>query len=372
MNAGIYDTEHFETTHALIRLLDDGNNKITIFIVADLAPALKKMVQSEGIEYEWHFLQRNKLINSFIIYRYCKRNKIDILFLNTVSQHHILFGLLCIFLKKIKTVFTIHDANSLFKPQFKLGFSSALRYAGKKLLTKNVTHFATLLSSTRQYVQETFRPKQDVICIPGSFFETEGYQSTGTFLKIVVPGSVDFKRRNYDFILQLLGYLSQKNKIQIVLLGGRDENNKSILTQFKALNSDLVTIKTYDQPFIDTGEYETQLKTSDFILAPIQKYFEGESSIPEEYGVTKSSGSFFDAIRFGKPLLLSTDIIIPEEIEQQCIRYQSVEELARFFEDLNPEKKIQYHQMALSNALNFTVENTRKRLPMLFNSHINL
>jgi len=366
MNAGIYDTEHFETTHALIRLLDNGKNKITIFIVADLAPVLKKMLRSEGIEYEWHFLQRNKLINSFIIYRYCKRNKIDILFLNTVAQHHILFGFLCIFLKKIKTVLTIHGANSHFKPAVKLGLSSFLRYAGKKILTKNVTHFATLLSSTKLYVQKTFQPKQEVICIPGSFFENESYPITDTFLKIVVPGSVDFKRRNYDFVLKLLGELNIKSRIEFVLLGGIAENNKIMLTQFKAFDSDLVKIKTYDEPFIDTGEYETQLKTCDFILAPIQKFFEDESSISEEYGVTKSSGTFFDAIRYGKPLLISADISIPEELEKQCIRYHTVQDLASFLENLNFEKKLKYSQMAVSNSLNFTLENIRKALPLFF------
>jgi len=369
MNVGIYDTEHFETTYTLIRLLDNGKNKIAIFIVADLAPALKKMLKNEGIEYEWHFLQQNKFNNSGIVYKYCNRNHIDLLFLNTISQHHLLFGLLSIFLRKTKTVLTIHDSNSFFRPQLKIGLCSFLRYAGKKLLVKKMTRFATLLVSTKVYIQQTFKPKQDIVCIPGSFFENKNYkvQPTNTCLKIVVPGSIDFKRRNYHFILQLLTHLNMR-KIELVLLGGINEKNKTFLAQCKAFDSDLIKIKTYNQPFVDVEEYERQLINCDFILAPVQKFFEGESAIPEEYGVTKSSGSFFDAIRFGKPLIISADVTIPEEIEKQCIRYGSLDELIKFFADLNVEKRLQYSQISLENSMNFTLENVRKRLPPFFNN----
>jgi len=364
MNAGIYDTEHFETTYTLIRLLDYGKNKITIFIAADLFPILKKMLRNEGIEHEWHLLQRNKLINSYIVYRYCKRNKIDTLFLNTVSQHHILFGFLALFLKKIKTVLTVHDANSFFNPQFKIGLQSIFKYFGKKLLLKNVTHFVTLLSSTKLYVEKTFKPEQSVFCIPGSFFEGNSYelQSTDYFFKLVVPGAVDLKRRNYSFIVQLLSNLKAQAKIEIVLLGGMAGNDQTIVKQCKSFESELVRIKIYDQFFIEVEEYERQLSTCDFILAPIQRFFEGESSIPEEYGVTKSSGSFFDAVRFGKPMIISAELTIPEEIEKQCIRYHSVNELAAFIETLNLEKKLLYSQMSLSNSSHFTLENIRKKV----------
>lgn len=367
MNAGIYDTEHFETAYTLIKILDTGCNKITIFTTTDLAPILRKMLGNEGADYNWFFLKRNKLINSYIIYKHCRTNKIDHLFLNTVSQHHILFGILCVILKRVKTVLTIHDANSFFKPAYKMTLRSILQYLGKKLLAKKITVFATLLSSTKQYIQETFKPKQSIVCISGSFFETESYQAqhANSTLKIVIPGSVDLRRRNYNFILELLPHLNTKNRIEIVFLGGVERNNK-ILVQFKAFNSAMVKIKTYDQLFIDTEEYERQIRTCDFILAPVQKFFQGESIVPEEYGLSKSSGSFFDAVRFGKPLIIGTDITIPEEIEKQCIRYQSVYELAAFFESVNSDNKLRYNEMALSNALNFTLENIRKRLPLFF------
>jgi hypothetical protein len=369
MNAGIYDTEHFETAYTLIKILDTSCNKITIFTLTDLAPILKKMMGNDGADYNWVLLKRNKLINSYIIYKHCRVNKIDHLFLNTVSQHHILFGILCVILKKARTVLTIHDANSFFKPTYKMTLRSVLQYVGKKLLVKKVTVFATLLSSTKQYIQETFKPKQRVVCIPGSFFETESYpvQHASSTLKIVIPGSVDLRRRNYNFILELLPHLNTKNRIEIVLLGGVERNNK-ILTQFKAFNSAMVKIKTYDQLFVDTEEYEKQIRTCDFILAPIQKFFQGESITPEEYGLSKSSGSFFDAVRFGKPLIVSADIMIPKEIQKQCIRYHSVYELAAFFEGVNSDNKLQYNKMALSNALNFTLENIRKRLPLFFDN----
>src|SRR5215212_2295699 len=95
MNIVIYDTEHFETTYALIRILDTPQNKIAMFTTQKMEGVLKEMLAEKVHMYIWFISKKSSLRFVFKIYNYCKRKNVSYLFLNTVSYHHIYFGILC-------------------------------------------------------------------------------------------------------------------------------------------------------------------------------------------------------------------------------------------------------------------------------------
>src|SRR6266540_4432714 len=110
MQIVIYDTEHFETTYALIRIFDTPQNNITIFTTVEMSILLKQMLSEKAGCYSW--MIKDKRSYTFDLYKYCRRKKASHLFLNTVSYHHIFFAILCFFLRQTKSILTIHAANS--------------------------------------------------------------------------------------------------------------------------------------------------------------------------------------------------------------------------------------------------------------------
>src|SRR5215203_1179161 len=111
MKIGIYDTEHFETCFTIVKLFDITSNTITLFATQEVAIPLRCLLGDSASRYTWIILNKKSLRNGYDIYLHCKKNKIDVLLLNTVSRHHLAFGILCLFLKNVKSIVVVHDAN---------------------------------------------------------------------------------------------------------------------------------------------------------------------------------------------------------------------------------------------------------------------
>ncbi|MBB1283971.1 hypothetical protein HRH25_06265 [Flavisolibacter sp. BT320] len=241
-----------------------------------------------------------------------------------------------------------------------------MNFLGKKLLAKSVNSFSTLLTSTKTYIENKYNPTRPVGCISGSFFNGMPCPPVkdGSALVIVIPGSVDTKRRDYEQVFKLAKKWDPQNKqLEIILLGGaRDSASRSVLEQLKKLSTPALTFITYQEAHIRQEEYDRQLERCDFVYAPLQKMFAEESPLPEQYGLTKSSGCFFDAVRFGKPLLLPAEIFLPAELALQTIVHSSPEELIQFITHLTGEDLYRIQREAIKNAKQFAIENIARKL----------
>ena len=366
MNIAIYDTEHFETTYTLTRIFDTGDIAITLFVTSDVALSLTTLLGTTHSPLNWVIFEKHNVSNTTKIYNQCTKRKIDLLLLNTVSHHHFFFGILCLLLKKTRTILTIHDANSSFNPLLSFNFRTFLRFAGKKMLANAVSGYATPLSSTKEYICKNFTVQKRTVIFPGSFF-CEGLRAPRRYdgkIKIVIPGSIDSRRRDYTQLYKIATSLKgQKNEFEFILLGGtKNKEGKEIANECKRHESENVKIKTYEGEFVSQEEYDFDLSDSDFVYAPLVKLFHKESTIPEQYGLTKSSGCFFDAVRFGKPILVPEYIFVPEELRAQCIPYKSIQGLSEFLTQLNDKKREDYTNSAIQNSRCFTLTKVRKSI----------
>ncbi len=362
MNIAIYDTEHFETTYTLIRVFADESNTVAVFTTEEMAIVLRKMLGEKNSGVNWILFSSKDVANIRRIYSYCRKQRVQYLFLNTVNYHHLLFGLLALRLKPTKTIVTVHDANSFYRPKLMFHWRSIARAIGKKLLANTADAFATLLTSTKKYIQDNFAISKPIISIPGSFYEEHKLEASDEWPVIAISGSVDVKRRNYQQVFDLLEELEDV-EIEFVLLGAaKDEQGKQIINKLETWASEKLKITTYNDKFVDEEEFNKQLRRCDFVFAPLQKTFNEESTLPEEYGLTKSSGSFFDAVRFGKPLIVSSDITIPQELVGQCIFYKSAKELAAFLTTLTPEEKNLLIKKAVENSGKFALKRIQEQV----------
>lgn len=367
MKIAIYDIEHFETTYTLVRLLQPENNSITVFTTASMYPVLKDMLGSEFGQCKWVVKEDGHFSFVKMMRSYCKENGVVYIFLNTVAYHHLYFAWLCYSLPHTKSVVTVHAANSFFRPGLRLGLRNFARYVGQKLLATTATSYAVLLQSTKKYVLKKFNVCKPVYVLPGSLFEHHKNPAgnNSNVIRLVVCGSIDQYRRNYEDVFTLAYKLEgQRAMCEIVLLGAPvGTYGKNILQKCKEAKSEFVRFIYFEKKFIENDEYAAQINRSDFIFLPLEKDRKKPDERSEEYGLTVCSGTFFDAVKFGKPILIHESIYLSEEIKEQCIQYSSIFNLSELIANLSKNDLDNYKAKALLNASHFTIEKIRGQLP---------
>jgi glycosyltransferase involved in cell wall biosynthesis len=370
MDIAIYDTEHFETTYALIQIFDTPENKVAIFTTRKMKLVLTEMLKERSSKYVWVICEKSNLRFATSLYRYCRSKSVTNLFLSTVSYHHIYFGVISCFLRGTTSILTIHDANNFFRPKLSLSWRSCMQYIGKKVLYQYVSAFATLLQSTKEYIYKVYEPGKPVFVIPGGVFESEftNQKQTTPFLTLAVCGSIDEYRRDYEQVIELINELERNLVVcKVILLGAAiGEYGKTVISTCLALKLRYVAILVYTSDFVTVSEYQKQLKECHFVFQPLKKHTRKANRQPEIYGLTTCSGTFFDAIRFGKPLLVPANIYLSAELAKQCVRYFSITELCKFLKTLTRDELDDLQTQAEENSLNFTSAAIRDTLiPLL-------
>ncbi|HEV7330756.1 MAG TPA: hypothetical protein VGN63_06945 [Flavisolibacter sp.] len=367
----IYDTEHFETTYALIRIVDLEFNSITIFADKTTETVLRQMLGEHANKFTWVTRSKTDYTTALALYRYCTVHNVTVLFLNTVSHHHLLIAVTSLCLKKVNVILTVHAANSFFSPKISFSPRSILRFLGQKLLRISVSSYAALLSSIRDYIVENFKIKKNVYLLPGGVFEPDKIKSLSTDpnsqLRIVVPGSIDHYRRDYQQIFELANLLElKKQNIQLILLGTAvGTYGKNVIRQCESLILKHVQLRYYDVDFIDPVEYEHQLDSCDFIFLPLTQMCKKPGEQAEEYGRTICSGSFYDAIRFAKPILIAENIPLAPELQDQCFPFPSLPGLCEILSKMSHGEREEITTKAFRNSQRFSVTLLRKEIEPL-------
>ena len=370
MDIVIYDTQHFETTYAYIRLFDHPTCRITLFISPEVEKPLKDNLGVSATKYTWVIRTGSNIKFAKKLYKTCLKVKPAYLIFTTISDYHLVYGLICMGLTKTKTILVIHDANSFFKPVLSLSARSLVKYLGKKALSFFINSYATLLSSTKDYIATTFKPNKPIHLLPGGIYENYNPPQPSSYsgLQILIPGSIDKKRRAYEEVWELVNLLKSKEGIYRIILLGKpvDEYGLLLLKQLREVTISNIELVVFDQ-FVEQSVYNNFLKDCDVIWIPLRKEFINDSMYTESYGITKASGSFFDAVRYAKPMLLPAHITIVPELQQQILTYSSIENLTTILEELS--LKDSYYnrvlEQAKNNALNFTVDAVRSRISLI-------
>lgn len=362
MNISIYDTEHFETTYALIRIWEFADNKLTLFVSTHVAEQLKQIPCLDEERYKWHIHDENDWSLASKIADDCRKNNTDLLFLNTVSHHHFLFGRMCGKLTDTKVLVSVHDINDSFRPKWSLSPRAMAQYLGKKLLHRKAHGFVVLLRSMKDYLEQTYHPSQPVYCIPGSIYEDVEHPLNNITLTLVVPGSIDTERRDYSEVLSIGETIEARDlDVKVELLGSPlGEAGRAIVSKAR----ELPAICTHKEKFISQRVYDKALEHCHLVWAPLPTFYKKKGNRKEKYGVSKSSGSFFDAVRFGKPVLLPASINISPELKEQCITYSDLRELSSILKELseNSDKYNDHKERAEANAWKFSLAKARKEV----------
>lgn len=132
--------------------------------------------------------------------------------------------------------------------------------------------------------------------LPLFYVKSAETQSSDVF-KVVIPGAVSQKRRDYKRILNQV--LKFRKPTELVLLGkAQGEELKWILEAKKQLPNHIQIV--YFTEKVPQEQYDLILKSANVLWCPVQIETEFFSQ-KEWYGKTKLSGNIGDAIKFAKP-----------------------------------------------------------------------
>ncbi|MBL7756991.1 MAG: hypothetical protein JNL59_06350, partial [Chitinophagaceae bacterium] len=206
MHILIFETTHFEAAYPLIRLFDVPGNQISIFCEEQTSRQLQWLLQDDASRFEWTIQSPGESRRHFIgqLKQYIQTRQVDWLWLNTVSDNFILFAGLRKQLPALRMTVTLHALRSYIAPRITLNLRRIVRVWGKKKMRARFTEYNILSPLLLPFAQQHL-PHIAIHTIPGGIFEEEKYvPATPGTLRLVVPGSVDIRRRDYSFVYQLL------------------------------------------------------------------------------------------------------------------------------------------------------------------------
>lgn len=291
-------------------------------------------------ESKYHFIYR--------IYKETKQRRIELLVLNTVNNNFIFYAVLAIFLKKVRIIMGVHDINSFFYPKPAMSIRGWVRYIGKICLIYKIKEFNVISLTMVSHLKNKIPAYKKIHCLPGGIFEESRLENEGPSLPdkiiLVVPGTIDGRRRNYEIVFDLLEEASRMSlPLSIILLGSAyGYYGNSILKKCKMYAKTKSNLLYYESHIVDQSEFDRVLNIAHLVFIPcvIQTViFDG---IRETYGVSKCSGNIFDVVKHAKPFVIPLSLRVDPYLENSCIRYSNVQDIVSELCQLHrfPEKHL--------------------------------
>ncbi|MFI5131419.1 MAG: hypothetical protein ACHQFX_15565 [Chitinophagales bacterium] len=373
MKIGIFEMEHFEGAFPVIKLFDMPGNEITIYTSSETHKRFLQLFGNDAERYQWAVLStRVKFRFFYTLYKELRKQKPDLLYINTVSNNHLLYSLVLRLLGLKRTVLTVHDINCLFESRPSWDFRKAIIHRGKKWLIRYIDEFNVVADTMIPYLQTKIKGKMSHN-VSGAVFENRySPQNIDHPLRIVVPGSLDKRRRNYEQVFELINLAEQSDlKLEITLLGGySDDDGESIAARADSYHPRFCSVIAYHVRVVDQEEFDKKMDAAHFVFIPsvVETWICGD--IPEIYGKTKSSGNVFDVIKHAKPFIVPERLNLSTNLQTSCFKYKEVSDIIDFLEKLisSPGHYEFLQENALRNSKNYTIEKVRERNAALFKS----
>jgi glycosyltransferase involved in cell wall biosynthesis len=375
MKIGIFETTHFEGAYPVIRLFDNGKNDITIFTYPHAYEQFQFLFAGELHKFRWIIKKEDESKRQFIgrMRRETKSLQLELLYLNTVTDNYISYYWMIRKLKPTRIIMTLHSINNYFEHRFALNVRRMTRTVGKKKLIREVNEFNVVAMTMVNYLAERIPANKKVHCVPGAVYEGAGgvsrRQHEMRISKIVVPGTVDHRRRDYEAVIKLAEKLKNDDiPIQLTILGGvHPLYGVEIINEIKKRNLG-EKLRFYETEVVDQPEFDKVMDEADLVLLPSTINNTILDDIPEIYGLSMSSGNLFDIIKHALPFLCPRKLRVDPFLEDSCLRYDSPSEIIEIIMALNESPLVVSSLMTKAKAAsaNYTVEAVRQRNTDLF------
>ena len=323
---------------------------------AEIAQAFINMMKgSEEFTVDYYFSKKVRdqvreddevifLSDSSMIVDQLKTKEYDIVIIGTVHRY---FNTFLTIVQKYNAAVITHNLNfpksskfslikSIFKEdliyRIKLWWKEGLFYSSKVYRqAKNLL----VLDQELSLEEYKFLP----------LFYTEYFEKTrDTDLKIIIPGGVSQKRRDYQYVFKVIQGLNTSEKMTFIFLGKAQDKELKTLQELSGNLPPNITMH-YFRERVSADDYDSWMKKADVLWCPIQQETEF-FSLKETYGKTKMTGNVGDAIKYGKLAVFpkkypsKLDFIIPEK-EDIMAQFQQLKNQNFDFQKSYSKKSIQ-------------------------------
>jgi len=373
MKIGIFEMEHYEGAYPIIQLFDMPANEVVVFTNTYTYERFVELFKHDMGRFQWEVIDKgsNRLRFFWKLYKAAKKHRLNLFYVNTISNNHLLYAWMLGLLRIDRVILTVHDLNCMFRSHWSLHARETIHHIGKKALIKQIKEFNVISAAMLDNIKEATHHQVPIHNLPGSVFKREQVKlAISDYIHLVVCGGLEKKRRDYDQVFDLVKAAEEKQlPVHITLLGGTyDDYGKSIAQKAQALKTTYAKLAVYECRNVPQDEFDKQLDNAHFILLTSVIDTAICFTIPETYGLTKSSGNVFDGIKHARPFMVPQLLRMPANLESSCFRYSTNEQLIDFISGLFQKKSdyLAWQQQALANSKEYTIARVREKNPSLF------
>jgi len=335
----IYETTHHENLSALLDLSEASFEIVTVF----LKPvSFDNLSGGESLVQRWpntrFIVQEESCPNRVFIWRmfgFLRRQRYTHLHLSTLDNNLLLLALGLGLSPDVHVSLTVHEVNEYFAYSFS-SFRDWTESLAKVLLHRRICHHTMFLPAMVERFL-TRMPGSEAVFIPSRFYASpapSAAAAAGTPFRVIVPGSVDSHRRDYDEVVAFFGEQAGRPSIrpvELVILGNCDSDyGRRILERLRRLEGPGFQCFGY-QGYVPEQEYERQIGSADLLWSPLRVNKKSSRNSPETYGQTTASGLTADLLLHHAPALTPDGFELPESFRPAQLSYASPEELKAIF-----------------------------------------
>jgi len=367
--------DHVPIINTFSRVCKTKNTNVTIFTTKKLFSGLETYLKDTE-NYDFVIKKDNEGMRSFLkrVESICNE-KINLLFVNTIYDFLSDIIKYINFHPKSKMILTIHHANAWLKPRFVFNIKHIMRSIDTNLTSALIKKFIlprfdainVIYPPIKNYILKNTDFNREIFTLPTSIFDESKkamLKQRNEKLKVVFPGFIQECRKDYRMTVPIFENLFKRYNDNLILyVTGMPIGpyGRSIHKAFKEMKKKGYNVEVFDD-FVPYGEFDEILTNCDIVLAPIQINTKADNEIKEYYGITIGSGSIFDALQYGKPIIVPAEFNILTELKSSTITYTNSTDLEKLFVNLisNPDKIHQLKIDGIRNSSKFSIDNMQK------------
>ncbi|HEY4286420.1 MAG TPA: hypothetical protein VGN00_04920 [Puia sp.] len=378
----IYETTHHENLPALLDLSEANFSRVVVWLQAlsyeNLSgkgspaqrwPKTQFVVQETGCPNRT-FIRR--------MFGFLKKEGFSHLHLGTLDNNLLFFACKLWSKPYLHVSLTVHEVNEYFALSV-ASLRDVTESVAKWVLHRRIGHHTMFLPAMAGRFKQRL-PGTVAVFIPSRFYQspapgasTTQAPATASSLtaqtpagvapaaqtpaaatpippfRVVIPGSVDPNRRNYDEVVNfftdwLTRAIVPSRPIELVILG--DSNTPfgtRIIAALQNLGSPFFRLIHY-QGYVPELVYERQIETADLLWSPLKVNKKSSRNSPETYGQTTASGLTADLLLNNIPALAPAGFDLPGSFQPALLSYSSPADLHTTFRRLL-EDTIYYRQL---------------------------
>lgn len=272
-------------------------------------------------------LQQVNVVEPHQLLEAIKQQSYELIILGTVHRY---FSTFLKVVKNFKSAIVVHNVNFSETPKHRLlnlifkddfVFRTKLLLKEGLLLSPDVYQLASFLLVLDQNMTSENRRHLPL------YYMKKKSDVKNAVPKMVIPGAVSQKRRDYDKVIAMLQHVEKP--LEVYFLGKAQGAELEKIKSFVRSKKVFLKVHYYNQK-LSQNDFQHLLSEADILWCPIQtetSFF----SQTEIYGKTKSSGNIGDAITFGKLAVFPPEYAgkLPFVISETSDFIEDIEDIVR-------------------------------------------